>query len=62
MNNNEIKDISSFILSKAVEQVKQNDKKDFSWQEGFTAGCRFMADIVGEFKNREIQQLDERRN
>lgn len=60
MNNKEIKDICTYMLSKAVEQVNIIDKEDTRYQQGFNDGCKFMADIAEEFRRREQDMIKQR--
>ena len=46
-------DVCVFILLKACEQANIIYLEDIKYQQGFNAGCRFMANLVEEFKDRE---------
>lgn len=60
MENHEIKDICTYMLTKAVEQVKIIDKQDVRYQQGFNDGCKFMADVAEEFRRREQEMIKQR--
>jgi len=57
MQENQIRDICTFMLSKAVEQVKIIEHEDPRFQEGFLKGCQFSADIAEEFRRREKEMI-----
>lgn len=53
MEENQIRDICTFMLSKAVDQARHLDREDVRYQQGFNDGCKFMADVAEEFRRRE---------
>lgn len=49
-------DVRLVILQGAIEKNKRLWNKSTEYQEGFTAGCRFIADIIEELELRRVQK------
>ena len=53
------KDINTFILEKSVEKMNENWNKSPEYQEGFTAGCRFISKLIDEMESRKVTAISQ---